>query len=99
MTIGRRAFVVASGMGLGHWALGFASAQDASVDALFTRSIVVDALSADEEWNKPEPILEAYTRSGVTAIHTSLANRNENNRIGRVRSRVADLVVAALSEN
>lgn len=76
MNLGRREFVVASGLGLGHWALGFASAQDASVDALFNRSMVIDALSADEEWNTPEPIFDAYWKSGVTAIHTSLANRN-----------------------
>jgi len=38
--------------------------------------IIVDALSADEDWNNPEPILEAYRRAGLTAIHTSLANRN-----------------------
>ena len=48
----------------------------AEVDALFARATVVDALSADERWQDPEPIFAAYRRSGVTAIHTSLANRN-----------------------
>lgn len=72
----RREFVATSALGLGHWALGFASAQDIDVDALFNRSFVVDALSADEDWDKPEPIFEAYRTAGVTAIHTSLANRN-----------------------
>jgi len=43
-------------------------------DALFARSIVIDALSADENWNDPEPIFAAYKASGATAIHTSLAN-------------------------
>jgi membrane dipeptidase len=47
-------------------------AQD--IDALFARSLVIDALSADENWNDPEPIFAAYTVSGLTAIHTSLAN-------------------------
>ena len=46
------------------------------VNALFNRSIVVDSLSADEDWDDPEPIFAAYKRSGLTLIHTSLANRN-----------------------
>src|SRR5687768_2731079 len=49
---------------------------DPQVDALFDRSIVIDALSADEDWDKPEPIFEAYKKAGLTAIHTSLSNRN-----------------------
>jgi membrane dipeptidase len=72
----RREFVAASALGLGHWALGFASAQTGDTDALFNRSIVVDALSADDDWDKPEPIFEAFKKAGVTLIHTSLANRN-----------------------
>jgi membrane dipeptidase len=47
-------------------------------DATFNRSVVIDALSADEDWDAPEPIFEAYRKSGVTAIHTSLSNRNLN---------------------
>jgi membrane dipeptidase len=43
-------------------------------DALFARSIVIDALSADDNWNDPEPVFAAFKASGVTAIHTSLAN-------------------------
>jgi membrane dipeptidase len=50
------------------------SVPDADVDALFNRSTVIDALSADERWQDPEPIFAAYKQSGVTAIHTSLAN-------------------------
>ena len=46
----------------------------AAADALFDRAIVIDALSADENWNDPEPIFAAYKAAGVTAIHTSLAN-------------------------
>ena len=48
--------------------------QQSDPDALFAKSIVIDALSADENWNDPEPIFAAYKASGVTAIHTSLAN-------------------------
>lgn len=45
-----------------------------AIDALFDRSTVVDALSVDEDWN--EQVLAAVHRSGLTAIHTSLANAN-----------------------
>jgi membrane dipeptidase len=47
-----------------------------AADALFARSLVIDGLSADENWNDPEPIFAAYKASGLTAIHTSLANAN-----------------------
>jgi membrane dipeptidase len=76
MDVGRREFVVTSALGVGHWAAGLASAQSAEVDASFDRSVVIDALSADDDWDNPEPIFEAYRKAGVTAIHTSLANRN-----------------------
>lgn len=46
------------------------------VDALFNRSIVIDALSVDDDWNEPDPVFAALARSGVAAVHTSLANRN-----------------------
>jgi membrane dipeptidase len=46
------------------------------VDALLARTDVIDALSADETWNEPDAVFAAFKRSGVTAIHTSLANRN-----------------------
>lgn len=52
------------------------SLSPANVDALFDKAIVFDALSADERWQEPDPIFAAYKASGVTAIHTSLANRN-----------------------
>ncbi len=44
------------------------------VDALFDRSIVFDALSADQDWDAAT--FEAARASGLTAIQTSLANRN-----------------------
>jgi membrane dipeptidase len=53
------------------------TAQAASgIDAVFDRAAVIDALSADEDWDDPEPIFAAFKRSGVTAIQTSLSNRN-----------------------
>lgn len=48
----------------------------ADVDALLARASIVDALSADETWGAPHEVFDAFRRSGVTAIHTSLANRN-----------------------
>jgi membrane dipeptidase len=75
MDITRREFMAASALGLGYTAVGFSAAQT-DADAVFNRSIVVDALSADEDWDQPDPIFAAYKASGVTAIHTSLANRN-----------------------
>lgn len=44
------------------------------VDALFDRAIVVDALSVDDDWN--DDVFGAVTRSGLTAMQTSLDNRN-----------------------
>ena len=76
MDLNRREFVSATALGLGHFAVGFGYAQPPDVDALFKGSIVIDALSADEDWTKPEPIFAAYNAAGLTAIHTSLANRN-----------------------
>lgn len=46
------------------------------VDALFERAVVFDALSTGERWEDPDPIFAAFGRSGVTAIHASLNNRN-----------------------
>ncbi len=48
--------------------------EPADIDALFDRSIVIDALSVDEEWD--QAVFDAFKRSGVTAIQTSLDNRN-----------------------
>jgi membrane dipeptidase len=76
MDVNRREFVAATALSVGHWVLGTAYAQTGDTDRLFDRSIVIDALSADEDWDKPEPIFDAYRQSGVTAIHTSLSNRN-----------------------
>jgi membrane dipeptidase len=46
------------------------------IDALFDRAVVFDALSAGEAWDDPDPIFAAYERSGLTAVHASLSNRN-----------------------
>lgn len=46
----------------------------AQVDALFDRSIVFDTLSADQEWDAAT--FEAARASGLSAIQTSLSNRN-----------------------
>ena len=46
------------------------------IDALFDRAVVFDALSAGEQWDDPELIFAAYKRSGLTAVHASLNNRN-----------------------
>lgn len=80
MRVTRRAFVATCGSWAGAAILPARAQQSpppsAAIDALFDRAIVVDGLSADENWNDPEPIFAAYRRSGVTAIHTSLANAN-----------------------
>jgi membrane dipeptidase len=80
MRLTRRQFVAASSAWAGAAILPVWARQSpqtaTATDALFDRAIVVDGLSADEDWNNPEPIFAAYRRSGVTAIHTSLANAN-----------------------
>jgi membrane dipeptidase len=48
--------------------------QTAAGSAVFDRSLVVDALSVDEEWN--DAVWDALRRSGLTAMQTSLDNRN-----------------------
>jgi membrane dipeptidase len=48
--------------------------QAGPADALFDRAIVFDALSADQEWD--DATFEAARVSGLSAIHTSLSNRN-----------------------
>lgn len=53
--------------------LAAAADQGPQAADVFDRSIVVDALSVDEEWN--DAVWEAFRRSGVTAIQTSLDNR------------------------
>ncbi len=57
--------------GVAAWAQGLTPEE---VDALFDRAIVVDALSVDPEWT--EDVFQAFRRSGVTAIQTSLNNRS-----------------------
>lgn len=85
MGIDRRRFLqvgaaalVASAAGRGrHADAGFpvdSSLLRQPVDAAFARSVVVDALSTEDAWN--EAVWEAFRKSGVTAIQTSLDNRN-----------------------
>jgi membrane dipeptidase len=76
MDLNRRQFLATSAVGLAPWARARGIAQTSDVDQLFDRSVVIDALSADEEWEKPELVFDAFRRSGVTAIQTSLSNRN-----------------------
>jgi membrane dipeptidase len=84
MPVNRREFIVASGRFVGGSLISAAATRQAGrpslspaeVDALFDRATVIDALSADENWQNPEPIFAAYKEAGVTAIHTSLSNRN-----------------------
>lgn len=76
MKVTRREFVTTSVLTASHWMMARASSQAINPDAIFSRSVVVDAQSADEDWDNPEAIFEAYRKSGVTAIHTSLSNRN-----------------------
>jgi membrane dipeptidase len=83
MPLNRREFMASAGLLFaGRDAFAWAGRQPgqqpsltpAQVDVLFARATVFDALSADERWQDPEPIFAAYAQSGVTAIHTSLAN-------------------------
>jgi membrane dipeptidase len=76
MRVSRREFVASSAALAAALARPDAQGTASDVDAAFARAIVIDALSADENWNDPEPIFAAYKASGVTAIHTSLANTN-----------------------
>jgi membrane dipeptidase len=81
MKMPRREFVARTAAGTGLWAFGGglgrpASAQQAGGGSIFDRSLVVDALSADEDWENPDPIFAAYQAAGLSAIHTSLSNRN-----------------------
>jgi len=48
--------------------------QASEVDALFDHGVVIDTLSVDPEWT-PE-VFAAFARSGLTAIQTSLGNRD-----------------------
>jgi membrane dipeptidase len=84
MAIGRRQFIgtLAAGAllpGIGtRWMPSSTQAAQASagfdVDALFDRSIVIDALSVPTAWDEAE--FAALDRTGYTGIHVSLANRN-----------------------
>jgi len=74
MELNRREFLASAGTMVGGLVVG--APQTGDVDALFDTSVVIDALSADETWDQPDAVFEAFRRSGVTAIHTSLSNRN-----------------------
>jgi membrane dipeptidase len=82
MAMNRREFIATSGTLMGAALLdhtaqrGQPALSPTEVNTLFDRGIVVDALSADENWQEPEPIFAAYKAAGLTAIHTSLSNRN-----------------------
>lgn len=65
----RREFLAATAGAMAHAAL-----PQENVDAIFERTIVFDALSADQDWDAAT--FEAAKVSGLSAIHTSLANRN-----------------------
>jgi membrane dipeptidase len=70
----RRTFLHMAGLGV--LASPARRAQTSDIDKLFGTATVIDALSADEDWDDPEPIFAAFRRSGLTAVQTSLANRN-----------------------
>lgn len=73
MEINRRRFVGIGSAALAGLAAGrLDGSQQAS--SVFDRSLVFDALSADDEWDAA--VWDALQRSGIDAIHTSLDNRN-----------------------
>lgn len=75
MEIDRRQFLRAGSASLAGMSLaGFEAAGGQQATFSFERSVVIDALSADDDWS--DPVWEAFRRSGLTAIQTSLNNRN-----------------------
>jgi membrane dipeptidase len=76
MAITRREFIASSAALAAAMARLEAQSPNAAADALFARAVVIDGLSADENWNDPEPIFAAYKASGLTAIHASLNYTN-----------------------
>jgi membrane dipeptidase len=75
MEIDRRHFLYAGSAGfVGMSLAGAESAGRQPAGDTFERAIVIDALSADDEWT--DPVWDAFRRSGLTAIQTSLNNRN-----------------------
>jgi membrane dipeptidase len=75
----RREFLASGAAVIVGTRLGWAEARQAvlsqaDADALFARSIVFDSLSADQDWD--EATFAAAKESGLSAIHTSLSNRN-----------------------
>jgi membrane dipeptidase len=76
MPLTRREFLVSSAALAAAIAQLEAQGPQVDADAVFDRALVIDALSAAENWNDPEPIFAAYQAAGLTTIHTSLANTN-----------------------
>jgi membrane dipeptidase len=76
MYITRREFVSSTAALTGVLLDAVSQTAPVNVDATFDSGTIIDALSADEDWNDPDPIFAAYKASGVTAIHTSLSNAN-----------------------
>lgn len=69
---------VATGVGPTVLGPGFSRAAapqpSSAIDSLFDRAIIFDALSADQDWDAAT--FEAAKASGLSAIQTSLSNRN-----------------------
>jgi membrane dipeptidase len=76
MYINRRQFISSSVALTGVLADAMRQTAPVDADAIFDRGTIIDALSADEDWNDPDAIFAAYKSAGVTAIHTSLSNAN-----------------------
>ena len=79
MPINRREFVVsAAALASGAFMRVDFSSQKTAVDAdaLFRRAVIIDGLSADEDWNDPEPIFAAYKKANLSAIYTTLNPAN-----------------------
>ena len=74
MRITRREFVGSSAALAAGLARVDLAAQTPAVnaDTLFRGSVIIDGLSADEDWNDPEPIFAGYKTANLSAIHTSL---------------------------
>jgi membrane dipeptidase len=76
MDVNRREFLVSAAGVAGVVGEFGVPSEPFDVDEMFDRAVVIDALSADEDWNNPEPIFAAYRTAGITAIQTSLENRS-----------------------
>ena len=68
----RRRFLAASATATAASLLGARAFGADATDTLFEKSLVFDALSADDDWG--DATFEALARSGLAGIHTSLPN-------------------------